>query len=401
MKEKDRELFSSVVLSVLFVLLTGGTVCACSYFYSGNVMLVIRNTVMAVLGALVVLDVFWISSERGMPDYRKENGADFHRFAMTYFAGLICAVLCPLFSYEGWPYMVLFAVLALFGNMACGITAGTVLLMISVFLTTGVGTEAFILHFMCGIVVITLFQNVDENFKVSISIGLSLGALLVCETANVVLFKEEKQSLQLLVILAVNVAVNAVWLVVLMKLYQHFVVNKYARCYQRINDVEYTLLATIKEKSPEEYYHAINTARLSEHIAKKLQLNALLIKTAASYLKLGVLCEENSWENVKCICEKNKFPPAVVELLGECLNEGRPKQKETIVILLADEVIRVLQDIFKKDIDAEVDYAQIVDKIYHQKIVDGLLRENPITYTELQIMRKLFLEEKIYYDILR
>lgn len=401
MKEKDKGLFSSVVLSVLFVILTGGAVCACSFFYIGNTMLIIRNTVMAVLGALVVLDAFWVSAEKEMLDYQKENGVSFQRFVIIYFFGLCLAVICPLFPYEGWPYMILFAALALFSNMACGMSAGTILLMISVFLTPGVGTEAFILHFMCGIVVITLFQNVDENFKAGVSIGLSLGALLVCETAIVVLFEEEQLSLQLVVIPIINVVMNAVLLIVLVKVYQRFVLNKYTHSYQRLNDTDFALLAALKEKSPEEYYHAINTARLSEHIAKKLQLNDLPAKTAASYLKLGVLCEENNWENVKSLCKKYKFPPAVMELLRECLDDSRPKQKETVVILFADEVISVLQDIFKKDIDAEVDYAQIVDKIYHQKIVDGMLRENPITYTELQVMRKQFLEEKLYYDILR
>ena len=198
-----------------------------------------------------------------------------------------------------------------------------------------------------------------------------------------------------------NIVINAVLLIVLVQLYEYFVINKYTRSFRTINNMESSLLMTIKEKCPEEYYHAINTARLSEHIAIKLHMDDLLVKTAACYLKLGVICEENNWENIKNICEKYKFPTAVIELLRECLNENRPKQKETVVIVFADEVIRVLQDIFKKDIDAEVDYDQIVDKIYREKIVEGLLRENPIAYTELQIMRKHFLEEKLYYDILR
>ena len=401
MKEKNKELHLSVVLSVLLVVLTGMVACVCSCFYSANIYQFIRNGVMAVMGALVVLEVFWVSAEKEKLDYQKEYGINFSSFLCVYLTGLLLAVVCPLVPVTGWPYMVLFTALACFSNMSCGIVSGTVLLLISILLTSGAGTNVFIIYFMSGIVAIILFQNMDETFKPGIPIIVSILFLLVCETANIILFEEGKADIKLFVIPFVNLLVNVVLLLALMSVYRYVVINKYRAKYQEINDVEYSLLTKLKEKHPEEYYHVIHTAHLGELIANKLHLDATRTKIAAYYLKTGMILEENSWENVKKIYEVHKFPKPVMELLRECLNESRPKQKETIVIVFADEVIKVLQEIFKKDIDAKVDYAQVVDKIYHEKIVTGLLRDNPITYTELQIMRKQFLEEKLYYDILR
>lgn len=401
MKEKNKEQHFSVVLSVLLVVLTGAVVCCCSYFYNENIYQFIRNGVMAVMGALVVLESFWLSAENEKLDWQKEYGVNFNRFFIVYLAGLLFAVVCPLLPVFGWPYMVFFVALACFSNMACGIASGTVLLMLSVFLTSEAGMNVFILYFMSGIVAITLFQNIDESFKAVIPVIVSSLFLVVCETANIFLPEAGSMDIKSLVILLVNVALNIVLLLAFMSVYRCLVVNKYKARYQEINDVEYMLLVRLKEKNPEEYYHVIHTAHLSEIIADKLHLDASLTKIAAYYLKTGMIFDENSWENVKKIFEIHKFPQPVIELLRECMNESRPKRKETIVILFADEVIKVLQEIFKKDIDAKVDYAKIVDKIYHEKIVTGLLRENPITYTELQIMRKQFLEEKLYYDILR
>lgn len=401
MKEKDKKLFPSVLLSVLFVVLTGGAVSVCSYFYIRNEYQMIRNVSMAVMGTLIVLNVFWVSAEKEKLDYQKEYGVHFGRFAVVYFIGLILAVACPVLPSAGWPYLAVFTALALFSNMACGMVAGAVLLMISVFLAPGSGTEVFILYFLSGMVAVTLFQEMDETWNAGVAVVFSLLFFAVCEVTNVLLLSEENISEKSILTIIVNVVISAVLLLILVKVYSILVINRYKAAYQRINDVEYELLVKLKEKNPEEYYNSIHTAYLSEHIAQKLQLDEMLTKTTAYYLKLGVLLDSKEWENIRQVCIAHKFPQTVTELLRECLDEKRPKKKETIVILFAEQVVEVLQGIFSKDIDAEVDYAQIVDKIYHEKIVDGLLKENPITYTELQIMRKQFLEEKLYYDILR
>lgn len=401
MKEENKKLLMEIMLSVLFVLLTGAAVYGGSYFYTENRYLLIRNVVMAVMGALVVLEAFWISAGKEKLDYQKENGVHFGRFVGIYLIGLLFAVVFPVLPAAGWPYMVLFTALACFSNMACGITAGSVLLMITVFLTPEAGAEIFMLYFMSGVVAVCLFQSVDEAFKVGVPILLSLLFLLVCETANTVLLVNEKLNLELFVIPVTNLIISAILLVAILKVYNSLVVNRYRDKYQVINDQTYPLMEQLKETHREEYYHTIHTAYLSDRIAKKLHLNEAVTKAATYYLKIGTLKGENSWENVKAVCEEHKFPPEVMEILKECLDEPRPKRKETVVILFADELIARIQEIFAEDKNAAVDYTALMDKIYKKKIESGLLKENYMTYSELQTMRKIFAEEKLYYDFLR
>lgn len=401
MKEENKGLVLRIVLSVLLVVLTGGAVFVCSYLYTENEYQMIRNVVMAVMGALVVLDVYWISAAKHNLDYQNEEGEKFGRFCVIYFIGVLFAVTFPMLPSAGWPYMVVFVALACFSNMTCGITTGSVLLMITIMLSSNLSAEIFILYFMSGVVAVALFQNVDEAFKVGVPILLSLSFLLVCETANVVLFVNEKLNLELFVIPVINVIISAIMLVVILKVYNAQMVNKYRDKYQIINDQEYPLMAELKEKHREEYYHTIHTAYLSDRIAKKLHLNEAVTKAASYYLKMGVLCENNDWENIEQVCTEHQFPKEVKEVLKECLYTASPKQKETVVVVFADEVIAALQDIFAKDKEAVVDYAQLVDKIFRKKIERGLLRDNLITYSELQTMRKIFVEEKLYYDFLR
>lgn len=401
MKEENKKLLVHILLSVLLVLLTGAAVFGCSYLYTEDLYRMIRNVVMAVMGSLVVLDTYWVAAGKGRLDYQKENGVHFGRFVVIYFIGLVFAVALPVLPAAGWPYMALFTALSCFSNMACGITTGSVLLMMTVSLTPDAGAEIFLLYFMSGVVAVTLFQNVDDAFKVGVPIVVSLVFLLVCETANVVLFANEKLNPELFVVPVTNLIISAIMLVAILKAYNFLVVNRFRDKYQVINDQEYPLMAELKAKHREEYYHTIHTAYLSDRIAKKLHLDEAVTKAATYYLKIGTLRGENNWENVKAVCEEHKFPPEVMEVLKECLATAMPRRKETVVIVFADEIIGQIQTIFAQDKEAVVDYVQLTDKVYKKKIESGLLKDNLITYSELQMMRKIFVEEKLYYDFLR
>ena len=120
------------------------------------------------MGALLVLYVFWSSAANGKLDF--DNREKFGRFTLFYYIGLALVSVFPVLPYSGWPFMVIFTALALFGNMVVGITAGSVLLMIAVFMTPGMSAEVFVLYFMSGVVAVSLFQNLDESFKVGIPI---------------------------------------------------------------------------------------------------------------------------------------------------------------------------------------------------------------------------------------
>ncbi len=399
-EENKKKWLADTVQSVFFVIANGGLVYIYSYIYMENEFQILRNIVMAVMGTLLVLYVFWSCAAGGRLDH--ENHKKFGRFTLFYYLGLALAGVFPVLPYSGWPFIVIFTALALFGNMVCGITAGSVLLMITVLMIPGMGTEVFILYFMSGVVAVALFQDLDESFKVGIPIFLSLLFLLVSETANIVLFVNERLNFELFVIPVTNVIISAILLFVLLKVYNYYVANRYLDKYQIINDQAYPLMVELKEKYKPEYYKTIHTAYLTSRIAKKLNLNEEVTKAATYYLKIGNLKGENNWENVKAICSSNRFPAEVVKVLKECLDPGTKYiEKETAVVMFSDAVITAIQDIFEKDKDAAIDYTKLTDEIFQKKIAGGFLTDNLLTYSELQNMRKIFVEEKLYYDFLR
>jgi len=401
MEEKNKKKWLvDGIQSVFFVIVNAGFLYVFSYIYMETEFQILRNVVMGIMGALLVLYVFWSSAVNGKLDY--ENHKKFGRFTLFYYIGLALVSVFPILPYSGWPFIVIFTALALFGNMACGITAGSVLLMIAVFMTPGMSAEVFVLYFMSGVVAVSLFQNLDETFKVGIPILLSLLFLSVSETANIILFMNERLNIEMFVIPVTNVIISAIMLIALLRIYNHLVTNQYQVKYQVINDQEYPLMVELKEKYKAEYFHTIHTAYLTGRIAAKLNLNENVTKAATYYLKIGNLMGENNWENVRMICKANRFPEEVIKVLGECLDPSRKYiEKETAVVLFADAVIASIQDIFSKNKQAVVDYAELVDGIFQKKIDSGFLSDNLLTYSELQTMKKILREEKLYYDFLR
>lgn len=401
MEEKNKKKWLiDGIQSVLFVIVNAGLIYVCSYHYMETEYQILRNVVMGVMGALLVLYVFWSSAANGKLDH--DNRTKFGRFTLFYYIGLALVSVFPVLPYSGWPFMVIFTALALFGNMVVGITAGSVLLMIAVFMTPGMSAEVFVLYFMSGVVAVSLFQNLDESFKVGIPIFLSLIFLAVSEMANIILFVNERLNIEMFVIPATNVIINAIMLIALLKVYNHLVANQYQVKYQVINDQEYPLMIKLKEDYKEEYFHTIHMAYLTGRIATKLNMNAEVTKAATYYFKIGNLKGENTWENVRAICKENRFPGEVTKVLGECLDPSQKYvEKETAAVLFADEVITSIQNIFAKDKQAVVDYEKLVDGIFQKRIDSGFLDDNLLTYSELQTMREIFVEAKLYYDFLR
>lgn len=401
MEEKNKKKWLvDIVQSVFFTAANGGLVYIYSYIYMETEFQILRNVVMAVMGALLILYVFWSCAVNGKLDY--DNDKKFGRFTLFYYLGLALVGVFPILPYSGWPFMVIFTALALFGNMACGITAGSVLLMIAVFMIPGMSAEVFVLYFMSGVVAIALFQNLDKSFKVGIPVLLSLLFLSVSEMANIILFVNERLNIEMFVIPVTNVIISAILLLALLKVYNYYVTNRYKDKYQIINDQEYPLMVELKEKHKTEYYQTIHTAYLTSRIAAKLNLNEEVTKAATYYLKIGNLKGENTWENVAEICYENRFPAEVTKVLKECLDPSEKYiEKETIVVLFSDAVIAAIQDIFAKDKTAVIDYAALTEEIIQTKIDNGFLTDNLMTYSEVQSLRKIFVEEKLYYDFLR
>lgn len=169
-----------------------------------------------------------------------------------------------------------------------------------------------------------------------------------------------------------------------------------------LNDPEYPLLVQLKALSKDEYYHAVHTAYLCDKIAKRLHYNDTVVKACGYYHRIGRLKGKNSWENVQEICKEYNIPQEVIKILREYTDPSQVMvSKETIVVLFADCIVSSICHLFEQNPKAELDYEKIIETIFKNKMSSEKLWKSDMSLGQLREMRKIFSEEKLYYDFLR
>lgn len=370
-----------------------------SMLYQCRTEMMIRNIVMVLAGTGIVIFSFTFGESSGFFTYRNEGR--YGRFALTYLISLVASVFLPYLPVAGWPFLVFFVMLGMFSNAMTGLAAGSLGLLHSVNFA-GCDYAIFWLYFISGMAGILVFATLDEDFKVGIPVAISLLILTLCLTANVILFSRDKLSIGQFMIPAINLMVCCILLLVCLKLVSSTVIHRYRDRYMEINDPECPLLVQLKELSKEEYYHAIHTAYLGDKIARNLGIDDAAVKACGYYHRIGKLKGENTWENVSAICDKYHFPPKTKQILREYVDQdAKMVSKETVVVLFADCIVSSILYLFAKDPKAELDYAQLIDTVFQKKFETDELWGNEISLAQIHQMKKIFIQEKLYYDFLR
>ena len=399
MEKSKKPLLKKILIFGMMFLLSGLIALAGSLLYGNNTEEQIRNVVMVLTGTGVVIFAFSMSEINGMFIYRNEG--KYSRFTLMYLGSLVAAVFLPYLPVKGWPFLVIFVLLGVFSNGVTGVVAGSACLLMAVNFSGG-GFAIFWLYFISGVVGVLVFSRLDDEFHVGIPMFISLSILTLCLTANVILFSSEKLSLGQFLIPLVNLMICYILLLVSLKMFSSAVIHRNREKYMDINDPEFPLLVQLKEMSKEEYYHAIHTAYLSDRIARRLGFDDAAAKACAYYQRIGKLKGENTWENVSAICNEYHFPPNTKKILKEYVEESEKiVSKETVVVLFADCIVSSILYLFEKDPKAELDYEQIVDTVFQKKLETDELWGNEISLAQICEMKKIFIEEKLYYDFLR
>lgn len=373
--------------------------CLFSLLKDADTAEVLSNTVLTGIGA-AVLD-FLMTDAFKREEFTYDNGRYPFRFLLVYGGCLLIAAACAYLPAAGWQFLAVYVALSLFSNPSIGLYAGTLLLAVTVLLS-GSGIVMFVMYFLCGTAGIILFQGLDEAYRIGMPLFLSLLLLLTGETAATVLFANEQLKLSLFLIPLLNVLISLILLFTLLKCFSALVIFRYRVKYLEINDTECGLMIRLKEKSRDEYYQAVHTAYFCERIAKRLSLDEQALKAGGYYHRIGILCDANTWERVEELLAEYRFPPAAVSLLREYLDSGTSiRKKETAVLLLSDAVVAAILFLLAKDRNKEIDYDQVIDTVFRKKLETGQLADCNISLEELSQMKKLFKEEKLYYDFLR
>lgn len=399
MVENKKRSITSFLISAAMFFLTLPAVALSSYFRGNHLVDVVQHTVMSGIGVGVVL--FLMAQGRLYSLYDYDNEEHYFRFLICFLLSLILSVACGYFPAAGWPYVAVFLLLSLFSNTVIGITAGCVLLIISI-LISGSGVDIFCLYGISGIACACLFRKLDDSYKVGVPVFLSLLVLTLSLTANIVLLTNEKLRPELFIVPFMNLVVTGCLFVIILKVFSVLVIFKYRDKYMEINDPECELLVQLKEFSKDEYYKAVHTAYFCDRIAKKLSLDADACKACGYYLNIGKLKGGQNLQAVHEVCEEYEFPVPVCEILDEYLDKNKKiHKKETAVLLFSDAMITSVLFLFSKDAKAALDYGQVIHTVFKKKMESGLLDECHISIRELNEMKRTFKEEQLYYDFLR
>ena len=395
-KNKSKNWLWEAGMLVVTTVLTGG----CSYLYGNTLYETIRILILTVMMMGVL--VFTLEYSRVQDMFLFDNGKNLWRFMLLYGIFLAGSLLFPMLPPGGWPYLAVFVGLMLFSNRLTGICAGCSLLMITVLLGKTYTIEEFLLYFVSGMVGVLLFSCLNETFKVWIPLTVSLLMLLLCLCIREVLMVNEALHMEMFLIPIVNMLVCAILLLVILKVFSFSIIYRNRERYMDINDPECPLLVELKNFSKEEYYHAIHTASLCDRIAKRLKLDDEAAKAAGYYHKIGLLKGESNWENTNCVLEEYQFPERVCGILKEYLcEEEKIISKETVILLISDTVISSITYLFSKDPVAQLDYEKLLQAVFKKKEESGLMKHSQISLGELEEMKMILTEEKLYYDFLR
>lgn len=382
---------------ILFTIIVSGVA---SWLYGKNVYEIVKMIILIMIACGCMFFVIEVSRQKQLFLY--DNAENFHRFTFLYLFFLAAVAVLPLLPECGWPYLVIFVSLMLFSDQLIGMCAGSTLLLLTVLLSKSDSADIFIIYFLCGVTGGIMFSYLTESFKVGLPLLISLLMQFLGLCIHEVLMVNESLHIQMFMIPLGNIMICLILLMIVLRYFSFTVINKTRDIYMDINDPECPLLVKLKEHSKDEYYHAIHTAYLCDRIAKKLGLNDAVAKAGGYYHKIGILKGESSWENAKEILEENQYPEMVLNILKEFLDkQEKIIMKETVVLLMADTVISSISYLFSKDSSAKIDYEKLVQAVFKKKTEGGLLNSSSISIGELEEMKKILTEEKLYYDFLR
>lgn len=385
----------SVKMLVLFIAIFG--IGFMTYACGGNSDEILRNVIISFMGNALL--VFLLIQAKEFHEYSYDNENYELRFWICYVISFLIAIIVAKLPSFGWPFASIYLVLSLFSNSLIGICASSFLL-ICTSLISEVGISVFIVYFVCGIITVSLFRHLDEQYKIGIPMISSLIMIFVGVSIDSLLFQERFFECYLLLMPILNVVITFVLNLLILKVFSNLVIYKNQDKYLDINDPEFELLVNLKQKSREEYYRVLHIAYLSDKISKKLNLNNHAVKGAAYYHNIGFLIENNSLDHVMEVCDRFQFPVEVKDIINEFLSE-HVISKETAVLYFSDAVVNSILYVIKNSEETKIDYDKVIDVVFDKKKESEKLKNCKMSIWELNQMQNIFKEEKLYYDFLR
>lgn len=395
--EKDTTQIREVGISFITIFLLALIVGLITYILNRPIAEILRNTITFLWGAIVIVFLWYQSIIHNNLEYDNKNHP--LRFLIVFlicFAISMGMIFAPV---SVWVFLSIMVVLAMFSNTVIGLTAGSVLLVITTSLSDTGNMYIFFLYFMTGLIGISLFRNLDLDFEVAGPLCISGISSLILQTAYIVIFENQPFSLSIMFMPILNLFINLVLLFIILKYFSGLSMYLLQDKYLDINDQEFPVMAELKKNNKALYFEAIHTAYLGERIARKLNMNDKAVKGCCYYYKIAsdTVVTENG-DKIP-LCDYYEFPEDLKSLIKECQQEIYGS-KESCVVLTSNKVIRSITKTQKDKTEANVSLDQLIDAIFEKMISSDMLHQCDISIRELRIMKNTYIEEKLYYDFL-
>ncbi len=388
-----------VKLYILLMIISIAAVAGVYLIYKLPEIRAIQTLVIVVLGQIVVIFAY----ESGLLYESLVNGITDKPsiFAVTYMTVIAASVVMAAMPVTAWPVAVIYVLLTIMSNIPCGIVGGSVCVLIaSSAVDSGVYPFIYV-YLLTGIAASVLVAHLDEQFRIGLPVAIveiilfaGLGATLITSVNSF--------SIEMLIYPVVNLAVTLILLLFILKAYSARVIFKEEDKYIELNDPECLLLTELKKVSPEDYHKTVHIVYFCDRVSAALGLDAPKVKCAGLYHRVGVIGGAYNWENTRMVCEEQNLPEEVISILREFEDPQTPMvQTETAVLFMSECIVTSIQYLFAKNKEIKLEYPSLIDAIFKQRIEAGVFKQCDISIRQFELMKKVFMEEKLYYDFLR
>lgn len=397
MQEKKTIPVKEIVISIIVILLMSAAIGGVTYFLNKPVSEMIRNIISFLWGCFITIFLWYQSKVQQNLEY--DNASHPLRFLVVFilcFGVSLGMVFAPVSS---WMFLAIMVVLAMFSNTVIGLTGGSVLLLLTTTLSDSGNMYIFFLYFMVGLIGVSLFRNLGLDFQVTGPLVLSGISSFVLQTAYIVIFENQPFIFESILMPLLNLFINMVLLFLILKYFSGSSMYLLQDKYSDINDQEFPVMSDLKKHNKELYLEAIHTAYFGERIARKLEINHKAVKGCCYYYKIAdakVITGNNS----VLISEYYEFPQDLTDLIEEC-NRENYSSKESCVVLTSNKLVRCIMENLDKYPKGKLPYEKLISGIFLDMMQSTMLDDCDISMKELNLMKKTFVEEHLYYDFLR
>lgn len=347
----------------------------------------VRNLALCLSVSLAT--IFSFQAGRVSKSFFYDDGAYPERFLYLYWSGILCALIFIKLPVTGWMFLFFFVALARVSDSVTGVCGGGSLLILTTVLCEQISLSTFLVYLLSGMIGIALFAHQKDEFYTAVPLGLALSSQLLLIFAGELLIQNKKLVWEQTLVPLANTVMNGILICIFLQYYINKVAKKGDNLYLALNDQEYAVMTQLKEENKEDYYCSIHTAYLVERITSELHLDVRSAKCAAYY---GYLPQEK--------LDEIPFPESVLALLTELKAGGAAlKSKETVIVHICYQVIRLMQYAKKQESGKKLNYESLINQMFEKRFTIEALADTEITLSNLRYIQKRLLEETMYYEV--